>query len=113
MKFIADENLGVRVPQYLKNLGFNITWVKKVAPGKPDIQILDIANKEKRVLITQDKDFGELVFKEKIATYGVVLLRLKDESVKNKKKVLLKLLHSKTNLYKKFTVVKDTTPKNN
>jgi len=107
MKFIADENLGVRVPQYLKNLGFDIIWVKEIAPGKADIQILEIANKEKRVLITQDKDFGELVFKEKLATAGVILLRLKDESVKNKKEVLLHLLSSKKDFYGKFTVVKD------
>src|SRR3989344_6496439 len=107
MKFIADENLGVRVPQYLKNLGFDIIWVKEIAPGKADIQILEIANKEKRVLITQDKDFGELVFKEKLANAGVILLRLKDESVKNKKEVLLHLLSSKKDFYGKFTVVKD------
>ena len=107
MKFIADENLGVRVPQYLKNLGFNIIWVKKVAPGKPDIQILEIANKEKRVLITLDKDFGELVFKEKFVTAGVIFMRLKDESVENKKKVLLNLLTSKKDFYGKFTIVKD------
>lgn len=111
MKFIADENLGSQVPSHLKNLGFDIIWVQKIAPGKPDIKILEKANREKRILITLDKDFGKLVFKEKLANAGVILLRLKDESVQNKKKVLLRLLNSKTNLYKKFTVVKDTTSK--
>ena len=113
MKFIADENLGVRVPQYLKSSGFDIIWVKKVAPGKPDIQILEIANRQKRILITLDKDFGELVFKEKLATAGVILLRLKNESVKNKQRILLNLLQSQKKLYRKFTIVKETKiPKN-
>ena len=107
MKFIADENLGVKVPKYLKSLGFDIIWIQKISPGKPDAQILEIANKENRILITLDKDFGELVFKEKLATAGVIFLRLKDESVENKKKILIKLLNSKKDFYGKFTVVKD------
>jgi len=45
------------------------------------------------------------VFKERLTTHGVILLRLKDESIKNKKKVLLVLLNSKKDLYGKFTVV--------
>ena len=107
MKFIADENLGIKVPKYLKSLGYNIVWVQKISPGAPDIRILEKANREKRILITLDKDFGELVFKEKLASAGVILLRLKDESVENKKRVLLKLLNSKKGFHGNFTVVKD------
>ncbi len=84
MKFIADENLGIKVPDYLKNLGFDIVAVTQIARGDPDKKVLEIANKQGRVLITLDKDFGELVFKEKLIHSGVILLRLKDESVDNK-----------------------------
>jgi len=107
MKFIADENLGIRVPRYLKSLGFDIVSVKELIPGKSDQDVLLLANKQKRILITLDKDFGELVFKEKLIHEGVILLRLKDESVENKKKVLLKLLKSKRKLEGKFTAVRD------
>ena len=107
MKFIADENLGIKVSKYLKSLGFDMVWVQKISPGATDLQILEKANLEKRILITLDKDFGELVFKEKVASAGVVLLRLKNESVRNKKKVLQKLLNSKKDFFGKFNVVKD------
>lgn len=105
MKFIADENLGFRVPKYLKNTGFNIVWIQKISPGKKDVEILQLATMERRILITLDKDFGELVFKEKLTTHGVIFLRLKDESIENKKKVLFNLLNSKKDFYGKFTTV--------
>ena len=109
MKFITDENLGVRVPNYLKNLGFDIVSVIEIAKGKPDVNILAIANKQNRILITLDKDFGELVFKEKMIHSGVMLLRLNDETGENKKRVLIKELKSKKNFEGKFTVVRDRT----
>ena len=107
MKFVADENLGIRVPKYLKGLGFDIISVIELAKGKPDVDILALANKQDRILITLDKDFGELLFKEKLIHSGVILLRLKDESVENKKKVLVKELKSKKNFSGKFTVIRD------
>lgn len=112
MKFIADENLGIKVPKFLQSLGFDIISVKLLIPGKLDQDVLALANKEKRILITLDKDFGELVFKEKLIHFGVILLRLKDESVENKKKVLLKLLQSRKNLKGKFTVIRETRSEN-
>lgn len=107
MKFVADENLGIKVPKYLATLGFDIVSVKEIAQGKPDTDILEIANSENRILITLDKDFGELVFKEKLIHSGIILLRLRDESVKNKQKVLLKKLRSKKQFANKFTVASD------
>ncbi len=107
MKLIADENLGVKVPDYLKNLGFDIISVAKFARGDSDKKILEIANKQGRILVTLDKDFGELVFKEKLIHSGVILLRLKDESIDNKKRVLLRALRSKQDFQGKFTVIKE------
>ena len=107
MKFITDENLGIQIPRYLKSLGYNVISVIEVALSKPDTDILNIANKENRILLTTDKDFGELVFKEKLTHAGVILLRLKDESVKNKKRVLLRELKLGKNFGGKFTRVRD------
>lgn len=107
MKFITDENLGIRVPQYLRALGYDVISAIEVALSKPDTDILDIANREDRIILTTDKDFGELVFKEKLAHCGVILLRLKDESVTNKKRVLLRELKSGRNFEGKFTRVRD------
>ena len=107
MKFITDENLGIQIPQYLKSLGYDVISAIDVALSKPDIDILNIANKEKRILLTTDKDFGELVFKEGLIHSGVILLRLKDESVENKKKVLLRGLKSGKNFAGKFIRIRD------
>lgn len=107
MKFLTDENLGVQIPLFLKSLGYDVTSVTEVALSRPDIDVLAIANEEKRILLTTDKDFGELVFKEKLVHFGVILLRLKDESVENKKKVLLRELKSGKNFEGKYTRVRD------
>lgn len=107
MKFIADENLGSEVPKFLRSLGIDIIAVAEVAPGNPDPDILSLANSEQRILVTLDKDFGELVFKEGLAHFGVILFRLIDESIENKKKVLLKALQSKQNFTRKFTVIRE------
>lgn len=107
MKFIADENLGSEVPKFLCSLGIDIIAIAEVAPGKPDPDILSLANSEQRILVTLDKDFGELVFKEGLAHFGVILFRLKDESMENKKKILLKALKSKQDFTGKFTVIRE------
>ncbi|MDO8498308.1 MAG: DUF5615 family PIN-like protein [bacterium] len=107
MKFVADENLGIQVPKFLRKSGFDIISVSEFAPGITDYGVLEIANEEKRILITLDKDFGELVFKERLIHSGVILLRLKDESVENKKRVLLKVLTSNMKFQGKFVVISD------
>lgn len=107
MKFIADENLGTKVPKFLRNKGIDIIAIADFAWGKSDPDILSIANKEERVLITLDKDFGELIFKENLIHSGIILFRLKDESINNKKKILLKTLKSERNFFGNFTIVRE------
>lgn len=107
MKFLLDENLGIKTPQYLRSLGFDIVSISELSPGILDIDVLNMANEEKRILITLDKDFGELVFKEGLVHSGVILLKLNDESVENKKKILEKTLNSGKDFLNKFTVIED------
>lgn len=111
MKFVTDENLGIQIPEYLRGLGFDVISVIAIALGEPDPEILKIANQENRILITLDKDFGELVFKYKLIHAGVILFRLKDESIENKKKVILKTLKLRKIFKGKFTVVRDKNRK--
>jgi len=78
--------------------------------GVNDGKIVELANDEKRVLITNDKDFGELIFRLKKNHSGIVLLRLDDERPKNKIAVLEKLLISHSNrLAGNFLVVTETS----
>ena len=83
LKFLADESLGLQVARNIARLGYDIVSVAQIARGSADAEVLTRASNEKRILITTDKDFGFLVFKEKIATEGIILLRLKKESIES------------------------------
>lgn len=109
MKFLADENIGLAVVTPLRKLGFDIQSIIEIQPGASDTQVLSLANKDSRILITTDKDFGELVYAQKLAHAGVILLRLRDESSANKLKVLKTVLGKHTEeLKKSFTVATDS-----
>lgn len=106
LKFLADENLGIQVPVLLRSLGFDIISIAENHHGISDIQVLKLANTQDRILITLDKDFGELVFKEGLIHPGIIFLRLKDESIRSKMHVLKRILKSNKNYYGKFTVIR-------
>lgn len=74
--FLADENVDRVTVERLRADGHDVLWVSEMEPGIDDARVLGIANAEKRVLITGDKDFGELVFRQGLVSSGVVLLRL-------------------------------------
>ncbi len=76
MKFIADECVDLQIIEHLIKIGYEVLYVPEIEPGISDKKVLDIANKESAILITSDKDFGELVFRQKRITSGVILVRL-------------------------------------
>lgn len=66
--------------------------VAEIMPEADDEQILQCAVSEGRIVVTNDKDFGEMVFRSGQAHRGVVLLRLRDERAENKVKVVKAVL---------------------
>jgi predicted nuclease of predicted toxin-antitoxin system len=76
MKFIVDVGVGKIVERWLIENNYDIKSVIDINPRMADVEILSIANSEQRIVITMDKDFGELVFNGKHSMYGVLLLRL-------------------------------------
>ncbi len=109
MKFLADENIGYKIIKPLRELGFDIKSILEINKGFSDLRVLSLADKDNRILITTDKDFGELVYVNKLIHSGVILLRLNNDSSGNKLKVLRKLfeIHLKQ-LAKAFTVVTES-----
>ena len=108
MKFLTDENIGFKVIYPLRELGFDVKSMLEIERGSDDTQVFDLANKDGRILITTDKDFGELVYVNKLVNKGVVLLRLRNNSATNKLEVLKELLKThKGKLEDAFTVVKE------
>ncbi|MFB0561075.1 MAG: DUF5615 family PIN-like protein [Candidatus Lokiarchaeia archaeon] len=64
MKFIANENIPLKTIESLRNSGVNVLSIKNYGFGLKDEEVIKIAVKEHRILITLDKDFGELVFRK-------------------------------------------------
>lgn len=79
MKFLADENVEEPVVRALRRAGHDVASVRDVAGGCSDREVLDLANREGRVLVTNDKDFAALVLRERRAAVGILLLRLPTE----------------------------------
>lgn len=106
MRFLVDECAGPLVAEWLSAQGHDVFSVYAEARGMQDDVIITKTFKEKRILITADKDFGEQVYREQKHHHGVVLLRLDDERAKNKISVLEQLLESYANqLPDQFVVV--------
>ena len=84
IKFLIDVNLGIGSEKYLADRGFDILSVRSLNPSMSDKDIIDLAFKENRVLITLDKDFGDLVYRQKFNHAGILIIRLEDWSIENK-----------------------------
>ncbi len=94
MRFLVDESTGPAVAAWLKAQGHEVLSVYESARGMEDKKIIQKAFEENWIVITNDKDFGEQIFREHKAHRGVVLLRLDDERAKVKINVLKQLLNS-------------------
>ena len=84
IKFLIDESTGASVAEYLRRAGFDVLFVGETMQQADDTDILAQAAHENRILMTNDKDFGELVFRSGRTHAGVVLFRLQDESQDNR-----------------------------
>src|SRR6187551_898192 len=84
MRLVIDECTGPSVAQWLRTLGHDVVSVYDESPQLPDVDILAFAVRENRIVITNDKDFGELVFRDQRPHRGVVLLRLSHDAVSDK-----------------------------
>ena len=88
MRFLVDECTGPAVASWLKELNYDIFSVYDEARGLSDDEIIQKALEEERILITNDKDFGEMVFRDGRLHRGVIFLRLQDERSTSKIRVL-------------------------
>lgn len=77
MRLLANENFPRRAIEALRAAGHDVAWVAEDCPSIRDADVLALAVREARVLLTQDKDFGELAYRSRLpATCGVVLFRV-------------------------------------
>jgi predicted nuclease of predicted toxin-antitoxin system len=109
MRFLVDECTGPKVARWLRDESHEVFSVFDEARGMTDDDILTKASSEDWILITNDKDFGEMVFRERREHHGVVFMRLDDERAANKIEVLRRLLEGYAErLPEQFVVVTET-----
>ncbi|MEM6783727.1 MAG: DUF5615 family PIN-like protein [Bacteroidota bacterium] len=92
MKLLADECCAAPLVAALRKGGHNVLFVPEVMAGAADPDVLARAYDEDRLLLTEDKDFGELVVRLGLDTHGVVLLRFAEADGHLKRQRVLSLL---------------------
>jgi predicted nuclease of predicted toxin-antitoxin system len=110
MRFLVDESSGPSLARWLRELGHEVFSVYEQSSGISDAEVIERAYGGGWILITNDKDFGEKVFRENHPHNGIVLLRLADEQSKMKIATMKMLLSRHIDRLKdNFVVVTETT----
>lgn len=76
IRFLADESCDAIVVRMLRSLGYDVTYIAESSPGITDDIVLTQSLLEERLLLTEDRDFCELVFRDGKSAYGIILIRI-------------------------------------
>ncbi len=108
MRILANENFPGDAVSALIAQGHDVVWIRVDAPGTSETVILARAQTERRVLVTFDKDFGELAFRSRLpATSGVILFRIAKPSSAHITRVVTAALETRDDWFGHFSVVED------
>ena len=106
MKILADESIDRQIVERLRKEGHSVIYVAEMTPGVSDDKVLETSNAEQALLLTADKDFGELVFRQKRHAFGVVLIRIAGISPSKKCEIVSDAFNKhQTEIQKMFTVI--------
>jgi predicted nuclease of predicted toxin-antitoxin system len=106
IQLIADENIPKETLGILKKQGVDIISVTDFAFGLSDEEILDLARKNRKIIVTFDKDFGQLIFKENMKTNGLLLLRFVPESPQQIARRIKQVLKTKVKIENHVVTIK-------
>jgi predicted nuclease of predicted toxin-antitoxin system len=108
MRFLANENFPLDAVEALRQDGHDVTWIRTEFPGISDPEVLSLAQAEERILLTFDKDFGELAFRSKLpVTVGIILFRIKAPSGAVVAQKVARAIAMRDDWYGHFSVVED------
>ena len=99
MQFVADENIDEPIIAALRQLQLNILSISESIPGSSDSEVLAFANRNSSFLITSDKDFGEIIYRQRKIFKGVILLRLHGLSIDRKIEIVKSFFTLHLNLF--------------
>ena len=106
MRLVADESVEGPTVAALRIAGHSVLSIAETSPGIEDPEVLRIARREQALLVTADKDFGELVFRNREPHCGVLLIRLRgDDTDENAANALAAIHHHGPQLLNRFSVL--------
>lgn len=106
MNLVADESVDWAIVQRLRREGYRVWYMAETEAGLDDEAVLDLANREAALLLTADKDFGELIFRQRRFSGGIVLLRLAGLPSQRKAEIVAAAVHRHASqLPHSFTVI--------
>jgi len=106
MNFVADEGVDQQIVMALREKGYNVLYIDELTDGATDDLVLQLANEQSRILMTRDKDFGELVYRDKKVHSGIILNRLYTLKSDKKAELVTKIIEEfGEELIGSFTVI--------
>jgi len=109
MRLLADENFPSIAVSALRTRGHDVAWIRENAPGITDQDVINRAVAASRILVTFDKDFGELVFRIRVpASCGVILFRIPTSSPTDIARTAVAVLESRADWTGHFSVIEAT-----
>ena len=106
MNFVADESVDQQIVARLREKGHSVWYIVETGPGASDKDVLELANRKGAILLTADKDFGEMVFRQRRLTEGVIFIRLAGQSQNRKAEIAVSIIkrHGEE-LFRAFSVI--------
>ncbi|MCC6536144.1 MAG: DUF5615 family PIN-like protein [Bryobacterales bacterium] len=106
MRLVADENIEGPTVYALRAAGHDVIFIAEASPGIEDGEVLEIARREQALLLTADKDFGELIFRNREPHCGVLLIRSpEDDCDENAANALAAIGQHGADLLNRFSVL--------
>lgn len=106
MILLVDESVDRQVVDRLREDGHTVSYVAEMDPGISDDDVLSLANEKEAVLLTADRDFGEIIFRQKKISKGIILIRLAGLSPSGKAdKISLALKKHSKGMLSSFSVI--------
>lgn len=106
MNFVVDEGVDLQIVVSLRNKGHNVLYIAEISSGITDDLVLIYANEQNRILMTRDKDFGEMVYRDKKVHSGIILNRLFELHSEKKAELIIKIIEEfGEELIGSFTVI--------
>jgi len=106
VNFLADESIDRQIVEHLQKEGYSVLYVVDTEPELSNGDVFKLANQKNAILLTGDKDFGEMVFHQQVVNEGVVLIRLAGLSPPRKAEVVAQAIrHHFNEISNAFTVI--------